>query len=353
MNVDLRAAPASATLHMKFLRYRLDVETNSLRAAVRLSNYFRQYLVSPSSPPDIVLQAVRGAPSYDARQMRMWERASAKGRVPKESTYERDGVRFILKNRTGMLIALGERRAAITGDIDRHLNQVVNLIATLFGISMVERGYAMVHAAAVVERDGDGVLIFLGSSGSGKSSVGLKLIEDGGYDFLSNDRVLMRKGKKGVHVVGLPKKPRVNPGTLLASASLRRLLPSKKRPAYEALSPGELWLVEDKHDVDVGRVLGARERLEGWLARAYSLEWKPGGRGFAMEGLDTEGALAAMRVTRKDFGPFDLRREERDMERECRRIALGADFLRVTGNADPKRFACQLVLQAGAEPTGP
>ncbi|MGT4071513.1 UNVERIFIED_CONTAM: hypothetical protein I5919_22315, partial [Aeromonas hydrophila] len=91
------------------------------------------------------------------------------------------------------------------------------------------------HASAVVDAEDGRALVFLGNSGSGKSSLALQLIERGGYEFLSNDRVLMRADRHGVLVAGLPKKPRVNPGTLLASASLSRLLPRPRRRAYEQL----------------------------------------------------------------------------------------------------------------------
>ena len=88
----------------------------------------------------------------------------------------------------------------------------------------------MLHASGVVRTGSDEASIFLGNSGSGKSSLALQLIERGGFDYLSNDRVLLKVDRDRVHIVGLPKKPRVNPGTLLASPSLASLLSARKRP---------------------------------------------------------------------------------------------------------------------------
>jgi|CXWL01.1.fsa_nt_gi HprK-related kinase B len=337
--------PAWATVRLRFLHYRIDVETNSLRAATRLKSYFGLHLAGDGNAPDIVLRALREKPAYDPARMKVWQRPAQPDRVPKESYYDAKGTRFILKNRTGMLIKLGDDGAAIVGDIEKNLNQVVNLVGTLFGRSLVERGYSMLHASAVVRTGTDEATIFLGNSGSGKSSLALQLIERGGYDFLSNDRVLLRVEKGRVHAVGMPKKPRVNPGTLLASKSLSRLLSAKKRPLYEGLPPEELWQIEDKTDVDVGRSLGARERLDGDLVRAYSLAWRPSGTGLEVRPLDPASSLDAMHITAKDFGVFDTTRAPGDAEREYKRIAAAAEFVQVSGKADPRGFAKRLIKE--------
>jgi HprK-related kinase B len=347
----MRTSPVAATLHLKFLDFRIDVETNSLRAASRLQSYFRAYMVAPGAAPNMRLCAMRARPEYDESSLRAWEPPSG-ARPAKESYYDRGGVRFILKNRTGMLIKLREAEAAIIGDLDRNLNQTVNLIGTLFGLSLIDRGYAMFHASAVVRHDGDDAMIFLGNSGSGKSSLALQLMERGSFDYVSNDRVLVKVTRRGVHVVGLPKRPRVNPGTLLASSRLSRLLHPSKRPMYADMDIESLWGVEDKHDVDVTRTLGARERLEGRLTVAYSLEWKPAGHGLHLEPLGAAAALEAMRLTAKDFGPFDLHREARDDLAESRRIARAVRHVRVTGRSDPSLLARRLSPRVGVPRVG-
>jgi hypothetical protein len=50
-----------------------------------------------------------------------------------------------------------------------------------------------------------------------------------------------------------------------------------------------------------------------------------------------------MQHTAKDFGPFDLRREQRDPAATCRRISRTARFDGVTGRADPQLLARRLV----------
>ena len=219
------------------------------------------------------------------------------------------------------------------------VNQVVNLIGTLFGLSLIRRGYVMLHASAVADAGTGEAIAFLGNSGSGKSSLALQLVERGGYDFLSNDRIFLKAIDDGVTIVGLPKKPRVNPGTLLASAALSRLVVGSRRHAYEQLPADELWHLEEKTDIDVEDHLGARSKISARLGHVYSLEWRRSDEGLRQESLDVDGAMAAMRVTSKDYGPYDRRDPGGPVEAEMERIARLVPFMRITGKADPRGLA--------------
>lgn len=335
--------PVSATLRLDFGGYRIDVEANGLRLAGRLQTYFHRDLAKRPGAPDARLSAVVGTPAYDAAKMKVWTRPTAPNRTPKESCYDDRGVRRILKNRTGVLITMGGGDISITGALEQYANQVVNLIGTMYGLSLLDQGYVMVHASAVVERgEGGKAVVFLGNSGSGKSSLALQVIERGGFDYLSNDRVFLRAAKGEVRASGMPKKPRVNPGTLLASASLSRLVPGPRRRVFEQLPREQLWALEEKTDVDVEHELGARWRVSAPLGRVYSLEWRPSGQGFGASDLDASGALNALLTTAKDFGPYDLKAGQRDPLPQFRRIAGMAPFLALSGRADPKGFAERL-----------
>lgn len=331
------AFPVSATVRLQFLDFRIDVNTNSLRLAGRLQSYFTRFLARPGTPPTATIDAVAAPAVYDPARMQEWR--PRPDRVPKESYYDDDGARLILKNRTGILITVSPGGSTVAGDVEQHWNQVVNLIGTMFGIAMQDGGYAMLHASAVVRTDGDDALIFLGNSGSGKSSLALQLIEHGGYDYVSNDRVLIKPVGDAIELIGIPKKPRVNPGTLLASDALRRFVSMPRRRQYEALSSEKLWELEEKTDVDVESALGVRWRLSAKLARAYSLEWKPRGEGLDCDVLDPEAALAAMRATAKDFGCFDLNLPHRTFDPHLHQVAATTKFIRIRGKAAPRSLA--------------
>lgn len=343
MHDETRAPqPVAAVLHLNFAGYRLDVHTNSLRLAARLQGYFRRFLDPAPVAGAAQLHAVVGTPAYDPAALRPWAAAAEEARAPKESWYESGGVRYILKVRTGVLVTLRPAVATISGALEEHANQVVNLIGTLFGLALLEQGYVMFHASAVVSTATGGALAFLGNSGSGKSSLALQLIERGGYGFLSNDRVLLRAEGGGVRACGLPKQPRVNPGTLLASAALSRLVPRPRLRIYTRLPREELWRLEDKTDVDVERELGARSFLAAPLERVYSLAWRPGGEGLAQHSLAPDAAVAALRTTAKGFGVFDLRQQPAAPEAAYARIAALAPFVGVSGRADPARLAARI-----------
>lgn len=330
--------PVTARIELRFLACTVAVETDSLRLAARLESYFAPYLSPGGAPADVELRALAETPVYDAARMRPWR--PSPGRRLKERSYDtEDGVRFILKDRTGMLIVLGGAEKRIAGDVEAHANQVINLIGTLFGLSLLDQGYVMVHASAVVGRRDRRALVFLGNSGSGKSSVALRLVERGGFDFLSNDRVLMRAGAVDVDAAGLPKQPRVNPGTLLASKALARLLPRARRRLYSALPPAELWQYEEKTDVDVERDLGARSLLSATLGRIYALQWRADDEGLGERALDPDAAVAALLGTAKDFGPYDLRAPRPAPADAFRRIAGLVPVIAVSGRRDPAVLA--------------
>ena len=121
----------------------------------------------------------------------------------------------------------------------------------------------------------------MGNSGSGKSSLALQLIERGWLRLREQrPRAACALYAARVHVVGLPKKPRVNPGTLLASQMLvAASAAARSVRAYSGMAPAELWNVEDKHDVDVSEALGARKRLDGTAAQRVQPGVASGGPG--------------------------------------------------------------------------
>ena len=334
-----------ATLRMQFVDFGIEVGTNSLRLAGKLQSYFRDYLSASTERPDARLEALVAQPEYDASRMKVWQSSSRPNRQPKESFYDDGGVRRIFKNRTGVLISMSESETSIVGDLEEHSNQAINLICTLFGLSLARRGYPMLHASAIARVDDGAGFMFLGNSGSGKSSVALQFIEHGGYEFVSNDRVLLSVDGDHVEIVGLPKKPRVNPGTLLASNTLSRLVPPRRVRAYREMPSDVLWQLEEKTDVDVTRSFGARSQLRTWLARAYSLEWRRDEEGLNETMMEPDAVMRAMRATRKDFGPYDLRGDAHDAEDVLERIAVLVPFVRVTGRADPARLAAASALR--------
>jgi len=117
-------------------------------------------------------------------------------------------------------------------------------------------------------------VLLAGASGTGKSTLALQLLARG-CDYLSNDRVLLRREGAGVRLLGVPKLPRVNPGTLLGVPGLAATLAPSDRARYSALPAAELRSLEHKHDVDVAALFGSgRMALSARLEAALVLAWR-------------------------------------------------------------------------------
>jgi HprK-related kinase B len=196
----------------------------------------------------------------------------------------------------------------------------------------------MLHSSAVV-REG-AALAVVGQSGSGKSSVAVRLLEHG-CDFMTNDRLIVERAKTGITGHGLPKLPRVNPGTLLAGERTRALVDEADRRRYRSLSQEELWRLEEKYDLDVRRALGRRWVLSAPIAAAFVLEWRRVEAPVRIERLDAGRALESLRSAAKSFGPFDLSLSDRS-DSALQDLARRVPVYRVIGAADPTGLANRL-----------
>jgi HprK-related kinase B len=200
----------------------------------------------------------------------------------------------------------------------------------------MRRHHLLLHASGV-SRQGRTVALG-GPAGAGKSTAALHLVE-AGFRFLSNDRVLVRPLADRVEARGYPKRPRVNPGTLLHHPRLRMLLRPDDRETLTALAPEDLWALERKCDVDLDAIYGpGTVELTGTLHALMLLKWRLGGERTVARRLDPAEALANVPFVHKDLGVFDLRPER--SRRAADRYARYADVLgrltviEVTGRVD-------------------
>jgi HprK-related kinase B len=129
-----------------------------------------------------------------------------------------------------------------------------------------------------------------------------------GYRFVTNDRLLVRPLNGRVEMVGVPKRPRVNPGTLMRLSRLTPVASPSDLRRYRRLSPDELWTVEEKWDVDVDAIFGQGTfQLAGRLDAVYMLRWHPreaaGWQVHQLEPAERKTSLAGMAKT---VGVYDL-----------------------------------------------
>jgi HprK-related kinase B len=290
------------SLSLCFAEIPLRVTTNDPEIRERLAAYFRAFVVG-EAPPLVDIRLIQGSVPIPGT---FADLARDGGRRPKEATQEVAGGRLILKRATGVLMALWPGVGFAAGDIRANLNQSINLVNNCYAKIVLRRGHSLLHASAV-SREGR-TAVLAGPPGAGKSTSALHLVE-AGFHCLSNDRVLARPMADTVEVLGYPKQPRVNPGTLLGHPRLSALLEPADRAALAALPPGELWELERKSDVDLDRIYGAGTvDLRGRMEALVLLRWRRAGRGLDVRRLSVDEALAALPLVYKNLGAFDLDR---------------------------------------------
>ncbi|MFW5653454.1 MAG: HprK-related kinase B [Planctomycetota bacterium] len=293
---------------------RIRVQSNSSDLIVYLNDYFRPFRDPASSdstaagssaassqvrigtPEDVDIEiiAVEGEP-LDVRSLPLAEHPPEPGKTRiKEAWTDLDRGRVVRKQLTGMVFLFDGQVSIASGRCLENANQVVNFINNRFIQWSVQRQWALCHAAGVTKHD-RGVVI-AGISGAGKSTLSLHLVARG-LDFVSNDRILIRRqpiavdsspkamgsedpvlsqssDASHVRMVGVAKLPRVNPGTIMNNEALRSMLSGAERDRYERMSPDELWPLEEKYDVPIDDVFGRdRFHLSSNVTGIYILDW--------------------------------------------------------------------------------
>jgi HprK-related kinase B len=289
-------------LWLRFADVAVHVATNTGAVRDALGRYYAPYLSGPSRAPAVRVRLVQGAvpPPASVRDV------VRGGRRVKEAVVDVGGGRLILKRQTGVVMGLWPGRAEAAGDLAEHLNQAINLVNACYAKIVMERGHRLLHASAVLR--GDRAIVLAGVPGAGKSTAALHLVE-AGFAFLSNDRVLARATEADVAVLGYPKQPRVNPGTLLTHPRLAGLLEPDDRQALHAMGRQALWALERKRDVDLDAIYGpGTVRLSGRMTALVLLAWRLDGQGLEVRRLDPGEARARHPIYAKDLGAFDLDR---------------------------------------------
>jgi HprK-related kinase B len=232
--------------------FAVHLRTNSPALREVLSNYFADLVVAEAPRADIRITALETEPPRFPLEYRDWPREP--GKVGKKERYADtpDG-RVVFKTRTGMQFLLAPTELLAVGPCLKNPNQVINFVISQYLGRRLDEGWALCHAAGVAY-NGQGIGI-AARAGAGKSTLALHLMSTG-LSFVSNDRLLIQATGARTELAGVPKMPRVNPGTLLHNPDLANILPPARREALERMDAGELWQLEEKYDVMVREVYG-------------------------------------------------------------------------------------------------
>lgn len=264
-----RDVPVDVRLPLCFGGQRIDVHSNSEALLGILQRYFEAFDEGdPEREADLVIRAHQMPPPDLGLDYLEWSREPGK-QTRKEAFRDLEDGRAVRKVRTDMQFLIGPGLRIAVGDCLANPNQIINFINFQYTAYLMNRGLVLCHAAGVVER-GRGIGL-AAVSGGGKSTLALHLMS-AGLSFTSNDRLLVGPGADlgadpgsdggagGIEMTGIPKHPRINPGTALANPDLRGILSDARRAELERMPRNQLWELEEKYDALVDRLFG-RDRV--------------------------------------------------------------------------------------------
>jgi len=234
---------------------RLRLHSNSEPLLQRLRHYFHHVVTDEAvSVVDLEVIAIeRPELDPDSRYIDWKREPGKKGR--KDSYLDFPSGRLVRKVRTGMVFLQSETQRIAAGPCLEYDNQVINFINAQYMNWLQNQGWLICHAAGLVHQGK--ALGMAGFSGGGKSTLMLHLLEQDEVSYLTNDRLFILHNETGTQARGIPKLPRVNPGTIVHNPRLHDLIPEDQRKTLLALPQQKLWELEEKYDVMVDEVYGA------------------------------------------------------------------------------------------------
>ncbi|MEN8165978.1 MAG: HprK-related kinase B [Pseudomonadota bacterium] len=280
----------------------LGLRSNSAKLLEHLGNYFA-HLVCEADSLDIEIIAIESPVVELENEFMDWKREPGK-RGRKDAYLDLPAGRLVRKVRTGMLFLQSEPYRIAAGPCLENDNQVINFINAQYMNWLQQRGWLICHASGLV-RHGK-TLGMAGLSGGGKSTLMLQLLEREEVDYLTNDRLFIRQEAGGIVARGIPKLPRINPGTIVHNSRLKTLISESRRTDLLALPTQELWELEEKYDVDVEALYGAGRIVpQAPLSAFLVLNWhRESEQPLQLRRVELEQRRDLLSAIMKSPGPF-------------------------------------------------
>ncbi len=300
--LDLSAAEAAEPLDLQVGTVTLRILCGAPALRDELAAYFNEARADVGRP-DITIHVTEGQGLDPAPDWQRWMREPGKqGR--KDEIHDLGDGRLIHKARTGVTFLQSPALLVAFGPVSVNANQVVNFINTQVLNTVQQAGWQICHAAAVT-RDGR-TLAIAGLSGGGKSTSILRLMDIDGMHFMTNDRLLCQATTTGAEGLGIPKHPRINPGTILGNDRLQGMLSETRRAELRNMDPDALWALEEKHDLIISEIYGPdRITYAAPLTDFWVLNWARGVDKVTMiEQVDLATRPDLLGAIMKSPGPF-------------------------------------------------
>jgi HprK-related kinase B len=263
--------PGVHSLDLSLGDFRLRLRSNSDLLLEKLTSYFSHVASEYTQQPDAEVIAIEQQPPDLPVEFKDWKREPGKtGR--KDSYFDFPDGRLVRKVRTGMVFLQSQQQLIAAGPCLQFDSQVINFINSQYMNWLQNHGWLICHAAGVTHNGY--CMAMAGLSGGGKSTLMLNMLEQEDINYLTNDRLFIRAENDQTHAIGIPKLPRINPGTIVHNPRLHPLIGEARRNELLALPVEELWHLEEKYDVSIEQLYGTgRIQPEAELTSVLILHW--------------------------------------------------------------------------------
>jgi HprK-related kinase B len=267
-------------LLLQFENSAFRVHTNEEQIITTLSDYFAEWVINDC---DLAITDVyaynQETPEFGFDYTEY--RESPEKRI-KEIFFDEDDIRVVKKTKTGVHFIISPENWIAVGPLLANTNQLINYINAIFMELQLDDNSLLFHAAGI-SKNGKG-LVIAAPSGKGKSTTALNLMNHG-LDFVSNDRVIIRNNTGDFSMIGVPKHPRVNPGTLLNNDKVKYLLREPER--FDGMSREEIWNIEEKYDAVIPDCYGSEKfQLKAEAKGLLIIDWENSNEDTVIEELD-------------------------------------------------------------------
>lgn len=353
-------SPAPFSLFLDLGDCRLGVRSNSEALLAELDDYFGGFVAGPG-PVQVTLTALERPEPQLPFDLAAKEPDPGKERI-KEEYADVPGGRLVRKRLTGMVFLFGQGLNLALGPCERNPNQVVNFINNRYIEYKLHQGCLLGHSAAVAHLNPDSTscdgnpgggnpgggslrgLALCGFSGAGKSTLAMHIMSRGAL-FVSNDRLLVAPveggGKAGTLCMsGVPKLPRINPGTALNNPHLAGVVPGEDRRRFLELDEDDLWGLEHKYDVFLDQCFGqGRFLLQAPMHGLVVLNWRRGAGPTTIRFVKAAERPDLLPAFMKPAGLFSLPKNGDDAWRdpgqeEYAALLSRCDLVEITGGVD-------------------
>jgi HprK-related kinase B len=187
-------------------------------------------------------------------------------------------------------------------------------------------------------------LAMCGFSGAGKSTLAMHVMSLGSL-FVSNDRLLVTPEGTGLRMSGVPKLPRINPGTALNNPDLVGVVPGEDRRRFSELDEDDLWGLEHKYDVFLDQCFGeGRFLLQAPMHGLVVLNWKRGGGETSVRFVKAADRPDLLPAFMKPAGLFSMPKNgdeawQDPTQEEYAALLSRCDIVEITGGVDFERAA--------------